>query len=69
MTPEQERRIKEFSMPRTEWDQAIIDYLCEALDITNSDAQGMFNAYDFEVSQEWGKGSSTHVTAERLISL
>lgn len=54
---------------RTEWVSEIRDYLSGSLDITNSDAQGMVSAYDFELAQEWAKDSSPQTAAERLISL
>ena len=51
------------------WTRDIIDIVIERLEVSNGDAQGYVEARSFELSQEWGKGSSAEVAAERLISI
>jgi hypothetical protein len=54
---------------RDTWEREIIDVLIERLEVSNGDAQGIFEAHTFEMAQEWSKGSPASVAAQRLIDL
>lgn len=54
---------------RDAWEREIMDLLIEKLGVSNGDAQGIFEAHTFEVSQEWSKGNSSSEAAQRLINL
>jgi hypothetical protein len=51
------------------WEREIMDLLIEKLEITNGDAQGIFEAHTFEVSQELCLAKSSSEAAQRLINL
>jgi hypothetical protein len=53
----------------TEWEQEIITFLIDKLECSNSDAQGVLEANNFEMRQEWAKGSDSLVAATRILSL
>lgn len=42
---------------REHWEQEIIYHIIDLFEVTNSDAQGIFEAHSFEVTQGWGKAS------------
>lgn len=46
-----------------------MDIVIERLEVPNGDAQGIVEAHPFEIAQEWAKGSSAEVAANRLIDL
>ncbi len=54
---------------RLDWEREIIDGLSDRLEISNGDAQGIFEAHPFEAAQEWTKGSCATMATERLINL
>ncbi|MBL4901008.1 MAG: hypothetical protein JKX76_15480 [Colwellia sp.] len=53
---------------REDWEREIMDFLIDRLEIQNGDAQGMYEARLFEVTQEWAKGSSPSEAANRIIT-
>ena len=54
-------------LSRLTWEREVMDYIIELLEVTNSDAQGLFDAHPFEAAQEWGKGSLPQAAAKRII--
>ncbi len=51
------------------WERSIIDLLIVTLDISNGDAQGIVEAHQFVLSQEWAKGSTPEIAVQRLTNL
>ncbi len=48
------------------WIGKITGILVEGLSITNGDAQGLIDSHPFELAQEWSKGSTPLVAAQRI---
>jgi len=44
-----------------QWRRDIVDDLISELEISNGDAQGIVEANEFLLSQEWGRGSNPPV--------
>lgn len=57
------------NISRTDWEGSIFDELVEMLEVSHGDAQGIFEAHDFEMMQEWTKGSTPSEAALRLANL
>ncbi len=52
-----------------EWESDIFDLLCDQMGIDLSDAQGFVDCHNFEMKQEWSKGSCAQVAVDRLKEL
>ncbi len=56
-------------MNRNDWEREIINIIIDKCKMPNGDAQGVVEARNFEITQEWGKGSTPEEAATRIIKL
>lgn len=51
---------------RIEWERDVIYHMECIMEMTTSDAQGVFEINHFYVTQEWGKGSEPETAAQNI---
>jgi hypothetical protein len=51
---------------RIEWERDVIYHMECIMELTTSDAQGIFEVNHFYVTQEWGKGSEPETAARNI---
>ncbi|MHC5209062.1 hypothetical protein [Pseudomonas chlororaphis] len=51
-----------------EWEDAVIEQVAEALDVSHSDASGVVGAQPFYMQQSWGLGLNAKQTATKILA-
>lgn len=52
----------------TEWENAVVEEVAEALQVCHSDASGIVDGQPFFMQQSWGKGMDAKQTAGKILA-